>query len=74
MGYWLVLKDNYVIDRVVWDGITSWTYPFGYSELIEDVSDERGITDIYDPITGTFDKFGKPGAGPVPPELAPHLE
>ena len=31
---WLVLKDNYVIDVVVWDGITPFSYPFPHDAML----------------------------------------
>lgn len=36
-----VIKDDQVIDTVLWDGVTEWEYPFPHDELIQ--SDELGI-------------------------------
>lgn len=35
MKTWAVIKDDVVIDSVLWDGETEWEYPFPYDELIE---------------------------------------
>ena len=36
--YWAIIKDGYVINRVAWDGITNWEYPFPHDLVIEDVN------------------------------------
>lgn len=48
MANWLVMKDNYVIDRVVWDGVTPWDYPFLHDYVMEDVEDIASPGDWYE--------------------------
>lgn len=54
--YWLVIKDGYVINRVTWDGITNWVYPFPHDLVIEDINNNVGIGDWYDEAEGIFYK------------------
>lgn len=54
--YWLVIKDGYVINRVTWDGITNWEYPFPHDLVIEDINNNVGIGDWYDEADGIFYK------------------
>lgn len=63
MRYWLVMRGGYVIARVVWDGVTPWTYPYPHDELIEDVEKKIGIGNWYDKAE---EKFKRPGEGPAP--------
>jgi len=35
MAIYSVLKANKIIDRVQWDGITEWEYPFDHDILVE---------------------------------------
>lgn len=42
MGY-TIIKDNEVIARVVWDGITEWQYPFPYDEIVQDDTLQIGM-------------------------------
>ena len=35
MKKWAVIRDDVVIDSVVWDGETDWQYPFPHDEMIE---------------------------------------
>lgn len=51
---WLILKNNYVIDRVVWDGETDWTYSREHDSIIEDTEQNVGIGDWYEELEGLF--------------------
>lgn len=51
--YWLVIKNNYVIDYIVWDGQTPWSYPAPYDFLLEDTFG-AGIGDWYEPSEKIF--------------------
>lgn len=48
MGRWAVIKSNYVIDVVVWDGVTPWQYPGDYDLLIEENTENVGYGDWYE--------------------------
>lgn len=50
MGKHLIIKDGIVIDSIVWDNDTEWTYPFDHDEIVE--SEQGGIGWSY--IEGTF--------------------
>lgn len=73
MKYWLVMKDSYVIARVVWDGVTPWIYPYDYDELVEDVEKEVGVSYWYDSLEGKFKRRDEGIAPPPPPELNEYL-
>lgn len=51
---WLIIKNNYVINKVVWDGETDWTYPGEHDLIIEDVNQNIGIGDWYEEVEGLF--------------------
>jgi hypothetical protein len=63
--YWLVIKDNYVIDYVVWDGVTPYVYPFPHDLLKEDIDRIAGIGDWYEM---SEDIFYRP-LGKTPPDF-----
>jgi hypothetical protein len=48
MARWAVIKSNYVIDVVVWDGVTPWQYPGSYDLLIEENTENVGYGDWYE--------------------------
>jgi len=48
MVRWAVIKSNYVIDVVVWDGVTPWQYPGSYDLLIEENTENVGYGDWYE--------------------------
>ena len=54
MKYYLIIKDNYVINRVAWGGITNWEYPFPHDLIIEDINCNVGIGDWYEESEGIF--------------------
>jgi hypothetical protein len=63
--YWFVIKDNYVIDYVIWDGVTSWNYPYPYDSLKEDTTYMPGVGDWYE---ASEDIFYRP-LGKTPPDF-----
>lgn len=52
MANWLIIKQNYVIDRVVWDGVTPWSYPYPHDYMLEDVDDNGSPGDWYEASEG----------------------
>jgi hypothetical protein len=70
MKYWLIIKDNYVINKVTWDGVTPWTYPMPHDSIMEDTDFNAGIGDWYEASEGIF---YRPLSTPpdVPEELQP---
>lgn len=48
MKRWAIIKSNYVIDMIMWDGITPYQYPFSYDIMIEDPTYTVGIGDWYE--------------------------
>jgi hypothetical protein len=45
---WLVLKDNYIINNIEWDGVTPYTYPFPHDFLMNGENNPAGIGDWYE--------------------------
>jgi hypothetical protein len=67
MKKWLIIKSNYVIDVIMWDGITPYVYPFPYDMMIEDLTyDTVGVGDWYE---STEDIFYRPLK--TPPDFPP---
>lgn len=54
MKYWCVIKNNYVIDYIIWDGITPYVYPFDHDSIIEDTERLAGIGDWYESSENIF--------------------
>ena len=54
MGRWIVLKDNYVIDVIVWDGVTEYTYPFPHDSMYEDIQGVVNAGDWYEQSENIF--------------------
>jgi hypothetical protein len=48
MKRWAILKSNYVIDVILWDGITPYQYPFDHDTMLEDLTYNVGIGDWYE--------------------------
>lgn len=44
----IIIKDNYVIDYLAWDGVTPYVYPYPYDLIIEDTENIAGIGDWYE--------------------------
>lgn len=59
MARYLVIKNNYVINVVAWDGQTPWEYPFPHDSVILDPTDGEdggyvGIGDWYEQAENIF--------------------
>lgn len=54
MKTWLVMRNNYVIDVIFWDGVTPYTYPNPYDELREDTTSIAGEGDWYEASENIF--------------------
>jgi len=51
---WLILKSNYVIGVIIWDGITPIQYPDEYDSMMRDDSYNIGIGDWYESTENVF--------------------
>lgn len=51
---WAVLKSNYVVDLIMWDGVTPYTHPFPYDTMIEDPDYVVGLGDWYEASENVF--------------------
>jgi len=51
---WLILKSNYVIGVIIWDGITPIQYPDEYDSMMQDSSYNIGIGDWYESTENVF--------------------
>lgn len=49
-----IIKDNKVINRVVWDCASDWTYPFPHDEIREDEAGLLAIGAVWDGETWTI--------------------
>ena len=65
MARWAVIKSNYVIDIIIWDGVTNWQYPGDHDLLIEDPEEMLGHGDWYE---SSEDIFYRP-IGKIPPDF-----
>ena len=65
MARWAVIKSNYVIDVIIWDGITPFQYPGNHDTLIEDPDEILGRGDWYE---STENIFYRP-IGKTPPDF-----
>lgn len=52
--YWAVIRNGYVIERIIWDGISNWQYPHPHDFLIEDKDENLGIGDWYEESENIF--------------------
>lgn len=52
--YWLIIKNGYVVNKVVWDGVSNWSYPLPHDLIIEDINENIGIGDWYEEDEGIF--------------------
>lgn len=48
MARWAIIKSNYVIDVVIWDGNTPYQYPGNHDLMIEDTTENVGYGDWYE--------------------------
>jgi hypothetical protein len=67
---YLVIKDNYVINTIIWDGVTPYTYPEPHDQLLPDVAETVGIGDYYDSTDNTFWRK----AGDLNPTISDNIE
>jgi hypothetical protein len=51
---WVIIKSNYVIDAIIWNGIDTYQYPYPYDLMIEDTTLEIGIGDWYETSENIF--------------------
>jgi len=51
---YLVMRSNYVIGIITWDGTTPYNYPDPYDQLIEDIWEYVNIGDWYESAEGVF--------------------
>ena len=51
---WLIIKDNYVINAIIWDGVTPYQYPDPYDQMIEDVEQSINIGMWYEEAENLF--------------------
>lgn len=51
---WLMLKSNYVIDIILWDGVTPYDYPHDYDTMIEDTAYNISVGDWYEASENVF--------------------
>jgi hypothetical protein len=54
MARWAIIKSNYVIGVVIWDGDTPYQYPGDYDLMIEDTTEKVGYGDWYEISEGIF--------------------
>jgi len=66
MARWAIIKSNYVIDVIIWDGITPWQYPGNYDIMIEENTENVGYGDWYEASEGIFYRPLSP-----PPDFPP---
>ena len=48
MRRWAIIKSNYVISVIIWDGITPYQYPFPYDTMVEDLLETAAVGDWYE--------------------------
>jgi hypothetical protein len=65
---WAILKSNYVVDVIMWDGVTPYTHPFPYDTMVEDIEYTVGLGDWYEELENTF---YRPLS--TPPDFPPQL-
>lgn len=54
MRKWVAIKDNYVINAFIWDGVTEYNYPDPYDLIMEDVDQNIGIGMWYEENENNF--------------------
>ena len=54
MARWAIIKSNYVIDVIIWDGDTPYQYPGNHDLMIEDTTEMVGYGDWYEVSEGIF--------------------
>ena len=66
MKNWFVIKDNYVISGVIWDGVSPYTYPWPHDYMLEDIDGLGNIGDWYEASEEIFYRPTK-----TPPDFPP---
>ena len=51
---WVILKDNYVIAAIIWDGESEYTYPEPHDKMIEDIEQNIGLGMWYEEEEDSF--------------------
>lgn len=51
---WVIIKDNYVINTIIWDGVSDYKYPGPHDHMIEDVEQNIGIGMWYEEAEDNF--------------------
>lgn len=51
---WVSIKNNYVVNRFIWDGVTPYTPPYEYDFILQDVNENINIGDWYESTEGIF--------------------
>jgi hypothetical protein len=51
---WFIIKDNYIINHVEWDGITPYVYPYPHDTIIQDIDELGSIGDWYEASENIF--------------------
>jgi len=54
MKTWLIMRSNYVINVIYWDGVTPYSYPEPHDEIREDATESINIGDWYEPSENVF--------------------
>jgi hypothetical protein len=54
MARWAIIKSNYVIDIIIWDGNTPYQYPGDHDLMIEEPTEKVGYGDWYEISEGIF--------------------
>jgi hypothetical protein len=54
MARWIILKNNYAINAIEWDGITEYQYPFEHDSMYEDIEGKVNIGDWYEQSENLF--------------------
>ena len=52
--YWLIIKNNYVIAKIVWNCLGPCPYPGSYDKLIQDVNESVGVGYWYEETENMF--------------------
>lgn len=72
---YLVIKDNYVIQAIEWDGVTEYTYPFPHDTLIQDPTDGyAGIGDWYEASEHRFLRYVDASVAGLPDDAPEELK
>jgi len=70
MRKWLAIKNNYVVNAFIWDGITEYTYPDPECVIMEDIEQKIGIGMWYEePEDVFYMPISKPNDPNYPEEL-----